>query len=86
MCESSEPDEIIRAFVLDSAPEIITMVTNEIYRLLAMELSEEKIKEFIMDDMPCNYCYWMNWESGELWLKHILNILNNNDAAPFHEQ
>lgn len=75
MCESSDPDDVIRSFVSESAPEIIAMVNDEISALLMLKFSDEKIRELIMDEMPCNYCYWMDWESGEMWLRHILQVM-----------
>jgi hypothetical protein len=81
MCESSAPDDIIRSFVSESAPEIIATVKNEISALIKLKFSDEEIREFIMDEMPCNYCYWMDWESGEMWLKHILQVMTRTDAS-----
>lgn len=81
MCESSDPDDIIRNFVSDSAPETIAMVKNEISTLLKVNLNDEEIREFIMNKMPCNYCYWMDWRSGEMWLKHILDVITRTDAS-----
>lgn len=82
MCESSDPDEIIRNFVSDSAPEIVDMVKNEISTLLTMKFCDEEMRGFIMDKMPCNYCYWMDWESGGMWLKHILDVMSRTDTSP----
>lgn len=80
MCESSEPDGVIRLFVSDSAPQAIDVLKKEILMLLAERLDEEGLRDFIMEKMPCNYCYWMEWESGAMWLKHILEVLDRNDV------
>ena len=45
-----------------------------------MNLDEENLREFIMGKMPCNYCYWLDWESAEAWLNHILEILSSNNV------
>ncbi|MCP2073898.1 UNVERIFIED_ORG: hypothetical protein J2Y77_003334 [Pseudomonas lini] len=85
MCESTEPDGVVRAFVFDSVPQTIEAVKKEISTLLTMNFSEEAFREFLMDEMPCNYCYWMDWESAEAWLNHILEILNS-DNVDFDER
>lgn len=84
MCDSSDPNEIIHIFVSQSEIQTLEILKKEILTLLAMQLSEEKIRIFIMNKMPCNYCYWMDWESGEIWLKHILNIIDG-DCIEFHQ-
>jgi hypothetical protein len=82
MCESSEPDRVIMAFVSESESESqnIEAVKKEISTLLTMNFSEDAFREFLMDEMPCNYCYWMEWESAEAWLNHILKILNSDNV------
>lgn len=84
MCDSSDPDDIIRTYIADSAPQNIKTLKEEISTLLAISLDEEKLRELIIDKMPCNYCYWLDWESGKIWLTHILDIMNNDDALPDH--
>ncbi|MBC3349422.1 hypothetical protein HU811_22480 [Pseudomonas sp. SWRI196] len=80
MCDSSDPDGIIRTYIADSAPQNIKVIKEEISTLLAMNLDEENLRDFIMDKMPCNYCYWLDWESAEAWLNHILEILNSENV------
>jgi hypothetical protein len=80
MCESSEPDGVIGAFVSESTPQTIEAVRKEILTLLMIDFGEEELREFLMDDMPCNYCYWLDWESAEAWLRHILEILSSNNV------
>ena len=80
MCESSEPDGVVRAFVLESVPQTIEAVKKEILTLLMMNFGEKELREFLMEKMPCNYCYWLDWESAEAWLNHILEILSSNSV------
>ncbi|MGN8278673.1 contact-dependent growth inhibition system immunity protein [Pseudomonas sp. SMN5] len=80
MCESSDPDGVIRLFVSDSEPQAIGALKKEIVMLLAERLDEVSLRDFIMEKMPCNYCYWMEWESGAIWLKHILEVLDEDDG------
>ncbi|WP_367575690.1 contact-dependent growth inhibition system immunity protein [Pseudomonas alvandae] len=81
MCETPDPDEIINNFVSNSTPKTINTVKKEIHTLLNMKFSEEELRTFIMHEMPCNYCYWMDWESGEAWLRHALDIINSNNTT-----
>ncbi|WP_139232402.1 contact-dependent growth inhibition system immunity protein [Pseudomonas sp. NFACC46-3] len=78
MCESPEPDGMIRLFVSDSVPETIDAVKQEILKLLAADISEEELRGILMDEMPCNYCYWLDWDSGTTWLNHIIEILSDD--------
>lgn len=80
MCESSEPDDVVNLFVSESVPQTIEAVKKEILTLLIMNFGEEELREFLMDEMPCNYCYWLDWESAEAWLNHILEILSSNNV------
>lgn len=80
MCDSSDPDGIIRTYIADSAPQNIKIIKEEISTLLAMNLDEATLREFIMEKMPCNYCYWLDWESAEAWLSHILEMLSSDNA------
>ncbi|MDO7897584.1 contact-dependent growth inhibition system immunity protein [Pseudomonas citrulli] len=77
MCESSEPDQIIMSFVSESESRDIEAVRKEILKLLMAGLAEEELRQILMDEMPCNYCYWLDWDSAEAWLNHILEILSN---------
>ena len=62
------------AFVSESELQNIEAVKKEILTLLMKGFGEEELRGVLMDEMPCNYCYWLDWESGEIWLNHILEI------------
>jgi len=80
MCESSTPDGMIELFMSDSTPQVVSAVRKEILELLEKGLSEHELRNFIMDEMPCNYCYWMEWESGAAWLSHILEVFDSGNV------
>jgi hypothetical protein len=33
------------------------------------------LREYLLKQLSCYYCYWNEWESGESWLRHIANRL-----------
>jgi hypothetical protein len=80
MCDSADPDGIIRIYMADSASQNIKIIKEEISVLLATNLDEKNLREFIMDKMPCYYCYWLDWESAEAWLNHILEVLSSDNV------
>jgi hypothetical protein len=80
MCESPTPDGMINVFVSDSEPKAIEALRKEVLALLEEDLGEDDLRDFIMEKMPCNYCYWMEWESGAIWLRHILDVLDREDV------
>ncbi|VVN68087.1 hypothetical protein PS858_04938 [Pseudomonas fluorescens] len=43
--------------------------------LLEVRMPEPELREFLLKNMSCCYCYWHEWASGEDWLKHVVNIL-----------
>jgi hypothetical protein len=75
MCESGLADDIVRSFIVDSAAETISNVIGEITMLLEARMTEPELREFLLKNMSCCYCYWHEWASGEDWLKHVVNIL-----------
>lgn len=77
MCEYELADDVIKGFLLDSNTEVIDSVQKEISALLEVQMEETELREFLLKDMSCCYCYWHEWESGRVWLNHIDNILRS---------
>ncbi len=75
MCEYEAADDVVRSFLSDSTVEAISGVKNEISTLLEMHKCELELREFLLKNMSCCYCYWHEWESGEVWLNHVVSIL-----------
>jgi len=77
MCEYEAADDVVRSFLSDSTAEAISGVKNEIATLLEMHMGEPELREFLLRKMSCYYCYWHEWESGEIWLNHIVSIFDD---------
>lgn len=75
MCEYELADDVVKDFIFDSSVEVIDSVQKEISALLEDQMEEPELREFLLKDMSCCYCYWHEWESGRAWLNHIRNIL-----------
>lgn len=76
MCESELADDIVRFFISDSEAETISNVKKEIKMLLEVHMTEPELREFLLNNMSCCYCYWHEWASGEEWLSHVVDIFN----------
>ena len=75
MCESEDADDIVRSFMADASLESILRVVGEVYTLVNQEVTESELRDFLLRDMGCCYCYWDDWPSGASWLTHILVLL-----------
>ncbi|MGF0239374.1 hypothetical protein ACQR3P_14545 [Rhodococcus sp. IEGM1300] len=81
MCEYELADDVIKDFLLDSTAEVIDSVQKEISTLLEVQMEETELREFLLKDMSCYYCYWHEWESGRTWLNHISNVLRSQPSS-----
>ena len=91
MTEYRKADDVINAFASESTLEAISEVKKEIKSLLRADHDEDVLREFLLKDMSCCYCYWHDWESGKIWLNHIFEFLSEgrvlglsakNESAP----
>jgi len=46
-------------------------VLNELGLLLAQRKDEMELRGYFLKELSCYYCYWNEWKSGEIWLRHI---------------
>lgn len=76
MCEAESADDIIKCFKADSTVDTISDVRRQITMLLETAMAESELREFLLKNMSCCYCYWHEWASGEAWLNHVLKIFN----------
>ncbi|MGF6225532.1 hypothetical protein AB7M26_000590 [Pseudomonas sp. F-14 TE3482] len=76
MCEFHTADDVVRSFLSDSTAETISVVENEIAALLERHMTEIELREFLLKKMSCCYCYWHEWDSGEVWLSHLVDIFD----------
>lgn len=71
MCESDVADDIVKSFISDSETQTTNRVLREIEALLCLNLSEHSLRDFLLKEIGCSYCYWHDWPNGEEWLKHV---------------
>jgi hypothetical protein len=64
-------------FLADSSPEDLMLVREELNSLLDQRRDEVELREYLLKELSCYYCYWNVWESGELWLRHIASKLDS---------
>lgn len=73
--EHQTPEQVIDAFLTDSGSLEVRNVRQELGMLLEQGMDEPLLKEFLLRELSCYYCYWNEWESGQSWLRHIFDIL-----------
>ncbi|WP_323162101.1 contact-dependent growth inhibition system immunity protein [Pseudomonas fluorescens] len=71
MCEFDSADDVVKSFIADSESRELEKVVKEIDFLLAMKISENETRDFLLKKNGCCYCYWNEWQDGNTWLKHI---------------
>ncbi|MHC8365960.1 contact-dependent growth inhibition system immunity protein [Pseudomonas sp. ZT5P21] len=74
--EHESAEQVIDAFLADSAIEDLMVVCQELDFLLAKRKGEVELREYLLKELSCYYCYWNEWESGEAWLRHIAKKLS----------
>nr|WP_102359047.1 contact-dependent growth inhibition system immunity protein [Pseudomonas sp. AD21] len=78
MGEFDVADDVVKSFIADSEACVILDVIKETEAALALDLAEEDIRDFLLTEMGCSYCYWHEWQDGITWLKHVLVILQTS--------
>lgn len=68
-------DDVIFSFISESSTEALKGTHQELKTLLLADKPEQELQAFLFDDIGCGYYYLHEWESGELWLKHVDSIL-----------
>ncbi|MBA5982702.1 hypothetical protein HXW87_12540 [Pseudomonas sp. Y5-11] len=77
LIEYDTPDKVIADFLQTSDPEIILLVCEELQSLLSQDKDEVTIRDYLLRDLSCYYCYWNKWTSGQEWLSHVLAMLQS---------
>lgn len=75
MSEFDVADDVIKSFIADTEACVILDVIKEAEAVLELDLTEEQIRDFLLKEMGCSYCYWHEWQDGGVWLKHVLVTL-----------
>ncbi|ALM83113.1 hypothetical protein ASB57_09240 [Bordetella sp. N] len=58
-----------------STPVEVSLVIADVERILLMRLSEDDLQRFILQELGSYYYFPNEWVSGEVWLRHVLDIL-----------
>ena len=74
--EHATAEEVISAFLADSDADTLIAVYQEIDALLQLQKNETSLREYLLKELSCYYCYWVTWNSGNEWLKHLADKLN----------
>ncbi|VVN29094.1 hypothetical protein PS662_04780 [Pseudomonas fluorescens] len=75
--EHDAAEQVIDAFLVESDPEDLALVRHELDLLLEQRKGEMELREYLLRELSCYYCYWNEWESGDIWLRHIAKKLDN---------
>ncbi|MHA3739265.1 contact-dependent growth inhibition system immunity protein [Pseudomonas sp. Eth.TT006] len=81
MSEFDFADDVVRSFIADSEVSAILDVIKEIEAVLALDLTEQEIRDFVLAEMGCSYCYWHDWQDGNHWLQHVLVTLQRTSKS-----
>ncbi|MBK5375092.1 hypothetical protein JFT81_10675 [Pseudomonas sp. TH43] len=81
LVEHDTADQVIEDFLRSSDKEILTLVSSELQTLISRELNEMDLRVLLLKELKCYYCYWNEWASGDVWLRHIESKLSENLTA-----
>jgi hypothetical protein len=77
LIEHATPDNVIADFLQASDAEIVQLVCRELQLLLAQNKDELAMKDYLLRNLSCYYCYWNEWASGRAWLSYVLAALQD---------
>jgi hypothetical protein len=69
-------ENIISDFIADSGNDVLMATQQEINALISTQKDERDLREHLLKELGCYYCYWNEWKTGEDWLRHISNRLS----------
>lgn len=75
--EHETPEQVLDAFLTESHIEALILVRSELNALLAQKQDEPILRDYLLRNLSCYYCYWISWESGESWLRYIAKKFNS---------
>ncbi|MGE8147146.1 contact-dependent growth inhibition system immunity protein [Pseudomonas frederiksbergensis] len=76
MCMHKTADDVIQSFFMESYVDSILEVQAQMMGILSSDKNEVELRQFLLSDMCCSYCYWFEWPSGESWLLHLLDLFD----------
>jgi hypothetical protein len=74
--EHDTPDQVIADFLQTSDAETLLSINKELRALLKQNKEELVLREYLLKELSCYYCYWNEWESGRAWLMHVQATLH----------
>jgi hypothetical protein len=75
LVEHDSAEQVLDSFLTESHIEDLMVVRIELNGLLDQKKDELVLREYLLKELSCYYCYWHAWESGEAWLQHIASRL-----------
>jgi hypothetical protein len=75
--EHETAEQVLDTFLTESHIDELMKVRSELNALLAQKQDEPILRDYLLRTLSCYYCYWISWESGESWLRHIAKRLNS---------
>jgi hypothetical protein len=78
LAEHDTADQVINDFLRSSDKDVLVSVHRELQTLISMHINEMDLRTFFLKELHCYYCYWNEWASGDVWLRHIERKLNEN--------
>ncbi len=70
------PDETIAAYKSEETQEQQSRMKAEIEQLIALNHQEEELQNILLNELDCSYYYLSDWDSSELWLRHMYEQLS----------
>ena len=80
--EHETAEQVIDAFLADSDSEDLVIVRREIGALLNLGKDEMELRDYLLKELSCYYCYWNAWGSGVAWMQHIAGRLADRLDRP----
>ena len=80
--EFGTADDAIRAFLAHSSHADVSRARDEVVTILAMKWPEEDLQELVLGELGSCYYYPAEWSSAEVWLEHVLHLLDGETTLP----
>jgi hypothetical protein len=75
LVEHETAEQVLDSFLTESHVDDLIVVLKELNALINLKKDELVLKEYLLKELSCYYCYWNAWPSGEAWLRHIASRL-----------
>ncbi|WP_434696697.1 hypothetical protein J3P89_03175 [Pseudomonas sp. Z1-14] len=65
MTEHESAEKVINAFLTESDIDFLRRVQQQLNLLLNEQKDEPNLREYLLKELSCYYCYWNEWDTGE---------------------